>query len=627
MIAFKDEKELIAEIISDLIDPEFGTNWNLVIPPGVGDELLLEKFLQTLENEHSSVPIAVLAPDSVPSGEGYVRALHRQWSNSLELPSLSETPRPDELFDELMSLMPTNQPVIQVIKRFHKVVDLMEVWVLGKMRDAEREKKFKTFTCTPVSIEELKARWEDDHILSTSDYGQNLTSRDASLQELDEVLANTEGQLPPHLVAYAFEISGGYPAVFTNVVAKWKKLGCPQLTPSTRAQLKQVAVASLSRFIQWLDAGTSTRYRDSVIDLHQGFDAESARMILQYHPWKSFLLNGDSLRSESVGDAAVCTAIVGKVRNGTPEHVAAECEQRAKTFYLRSKFVNASMAMEDLQQLASLRPDLRMFLSCSKVMASLFHDSVASEDTDWRSVLRECNQACETLKTCVDYINEADFLNDRLHQLKSVAGDFSKANSNDDGRLVDVLCGLRPGAAQNPRGALLLLTAKYESSSAIAGNASALQSALPLPEQLFRVLVYWSLGINYYAAPSGMEESWSEACKNWPKTKGELVPTPAGTQFTSLVAFAYFACAEWRRRNLSVELSDFKKTESIFTKLEDLRNPKAHSYVQSNSKSRKWFFDTAKDWLEQATDFCPETCSREDLMGIVDPLPIPTQKS
>jgi hypothetical protein len=260
-------------------------------------------------------------------------------------------------------------------------------------------------------------------------------------------------------------------------------------------------------------------------------------------------------------------------------------------------------------------------------MASLFHQSIASEDTDWKSVLRECVDAFETLGTCRDDINEGEFLKDRLEQLMSVATDFSRASSKEDERLVDILCGLRPGSSQNPRGALLLLTAKYESSNAIAGNTSAMQAALPLPEQLFRLLVFWSLGINYYAAPSEMEESWSEACKHWPVNKGELVPTPTGKPFASLVAFAYFACAEWRRRELCSELADFRKIESTFKKLEDLRNPKAHSYVQGNAKSRKWFFDTAKDWLEQATAFCPETCSRDDLMAIVDPLPIPTLKS
>jgi len=626
MIRFKNEDSLLSEIASDLTDTEYGTNWNVVIPPGVGEDIFVDRLLQELQSKHPTVPLAVLSPDTIPTAQGYVRALHRQWTAFLDLPRLSENPRSDELFDELMSLLPSGHLAIQVIKRFHKVVNLMDFWVLGKMRDAEREKRFRTFTCTPVSIEELKARWDDDHNLTVSDYGQNLTSQNAEIQDLDNVLASTESVLPPHLVKYVYEISGGFPAIFEVAISRWRRLGCPPLTPVTRDQLRQVSIASLDRFIRWLDTKHSSRYRDSVIDIHQGFDAESSAMILEYHPWKNFLLDGEGLRSESVGDAAVGAAVFSKIRKGSPQLIAAEGEQRAKAFYRRSKFVNAAEILDELQQSFTLRPDLIAFLSCSKVMASLLHGSVASEDTDWHSVFQECEQAGNVINPIASDIVESDFLKERLLQLKEVAADFTKASSHQDSRLVDILCGLRKGNVINCRGGLLLLTTKYESSVIIAGNASALQTALSLPEQVFRVLVFWSLGINYYSAPAGMEDSWDTAIANWPEARGTLISTPPGEQFTSLLAFAYLASAEWKKRGFEFELSDFRKTESVFTKLENLRNPKAHSYVKSDKKARKWFFDTAKYWLERATICCPDSCTRDSLLAIVAPLPIPTQK-
>ena len=76
---------------------------------------------------------------------------------------------------------------------------------------------------------------------------------------------------------------------------------------------------------------------------------------------------------------------------------------------------------------------------------------------------------------------------------------------------------------------MLLLLVKYEVAKVIAGDGAACQFALFLPEQIFRTWAYWTLSLNYYAAPEGREDVWEAVERAWPSSRGQVRrPDPQG---------------------------------------------------------------------------------------------------
>ncbi|MAD79243.1 MAG: hypothetical protein CMJ50_00150, partial [Planctomycetaceae bacterium] len=214
-----------------------------------------------------------------------------------------------------------------------------------------------------------------------------------------------------------------------------------------------------------------------------------------------------------------------------------------------------------------------------------------------------------------------------LSQLEETAESLTNIERGDDIRLVDALCGLRSTAKCYARAAAILLLLKHESCSAIPGHASACQAALYLPEQIFRVWAFWCLGINYYKAPENAEKIWSDAELRWPvERRGTLVRATAGKSFPSLLAFAYFALAKLLRdqpHDVSKSpFPDFPSLERAFSQYERLRSPKAHSYCCTSAKDRKVFFALIDEWLDCLLSVCPETVTRSELLGMIEPLPI-----
>ena len=75
--------------------------------------------------------------------------------------------------------------------------------------------------------------------------------------------------------------------------------------------------------------------------------------------------------------------------------------------------------------------------------------------------------------------------------------------------------------------AALLLVSQRETTKSISGNTTACLVALPLPEQIFRVLAFWALGLNYYQAPEFDEGVHGNVTLAWSKRgKGIAVPSP-----------------------------------------------------------------------------------------------------
>src|SRR5262249_40244437 len=158
---------------------------------------------------------------------------------------------------------------------------------------------------------------------------------------------------------------------------------------------------------------------------------------------------------------------------------------------------------------------------------------------------------------------------------------------------------------------------------AIAGNTSACQAVLALPEQIFRVWAFWRLGLNYYKAPAGHDEVWEDVKRKW-RYGNPRIPQ-AGEEFPSFSLFAYFALAQLFRISpndtTTAPEPDFQSLDKAQSTLEG-RNDSAHALSAINAKFRSKYFDLIDRWLDSLFCACPERVSLEELLAVIEPLPI-----
>lgn len=192
-------------------------------------------------------------------------------------------------------------------------------------------------------------------------------------------------------------------------------------------------------------------------------------------------------------------------------------------------------------------------------------------------------------------------------------------------RVVDVLLGMRGvGAPPNRRAALTLLVAHLAYDARIPGDTFACQAALPLLEQIFRAWAFVGLGVNYYSAPEGCDEIWAKVA---PFFDGQLRrPTP-GDEFPSFESFAYFCILLHQGTHADkVELRpevDPKALERSLGVLE-LRRDLAHALALVNPKLRRNYFEITERWLACLLRCEPSVGTREELLAVLEPLPLLT---
>ena len=219
----------------------------------------------------------------------------------------------------------------------------------------------------------------------------------------------------------------------------------------------------------------------------------------------------------------------------------------------------------------------------------------------------------------------APYLSERLERIERIGSNIVALQKKGEKRVVDALAGLRQSSHRCDETAAFLLLCKFETCNAISGHAAACQASLALPEQLLRVWAFWALGINYYSTPESAETIWEAAEAEWPSQLGALRRSAYKEQFPSLVAFGYFVLASARDKGMTgdeLPVEGFPKLQSVFTSYEQLRNPQAHSYCFTNRKEREEFFLVADRWLNCVLSVCPAKTTRNDLLDLIEPLPL-----
>ncbi|WP_433935292.1 hypothetical protein AB3662_11350 [Sorangium cellulosum] len=625
MIGVHKQAELVVEVVDGLVHPTASSSYNLVVPPGFGENAIAKQIAERLAAVTPRPLVAVLAPDTVKGVDDYLTLLHDQWSDVVHLPPQRSDAAADARLKRFLHTLPTGRPVVQIIKRFHRFLDSLDRFVLGTLRDAENARCLRTVTISPFGYDELKKRWERaGQILLASDYGDTHSMRqvDAPSEEELRELCRSQKPAPMHVIELASDLTGGYPEPFRAVVERWIRMKEPELTANVRRALREEAVQRMGPLVRKLDRPKEQRYRDSVVDLYQGSEETDALQTLAHHPWKNILLKEDALRAEALGEAAVRGAIEDAVNEHRESSYPRILFERARTFYQRKKY-DVALGMLEAVHRSTSPGNVRLLEVHARVMAILYasNEGEPGMDTDWGKLRMAVEDASKVLAALSVRATDADRVKERYREIQALSSRVQGSLRGGNVRIVDTLAGFR-GDDPDPRTAALLLLLKLEAARAIAGDALACMSVLALPEQIFRVWALWALKLDYYRAPDGADETWQRAEAAWPH--GTLTRTTPGDQFASFEAFAYFALARWMDRpDVTAPEHDFKALNKAFS-VHSFRRDAAHALTHTTAKAREQLFALIDRWLEALLARCDvhEEFTRAELFAQVEPLPI-----
>jgi hypothetical protein len=632
-IDFHDQDCLVDEVASNLLGPH-PTCWDLVLPPGFGEERFAEALTRRLRADRVRPRVAVRGADhSHPTIRAFVNALHRDWAET------SISPKPlgrsaDQYLDSLLTEMASgDRPLILILKRFHKVLDNLDKWVLGKLRTEEQAKRLHTVIITPLPLTILKKRWEArDHFFSTSDYGDSRHfTKAVEPPTPDEVARDCAAlDIPDAVADFALRLTGGYPEPLAAVLEWWENRGRPDLRPRNRAQMLEWARDQLAVFVEWLDPLEDGQYRDHVINLYHGVEIDEACDAFVRHPWEAIVLEENGLRAEALGAAALKVALADSSEQHGRSSPWQNVSSRARQLYQRRQYAGAQRVLDGVDAFR-LRPHDRLLRAHSRVMYAIQGaegDEHLGEDTDCsalRDALREARKSLDGDDLGLSLIDRRK-IEGRYEQLEGVANAVSKASSASGPvrSFVDVLAGFGGEGDQNVRVAALLLLVRFEAAKTMAGDASACQFALSLPEQIFRTWALWGLGLSFYDAASEDDPAWEIVEREWPAVRRKVDRPKLHEQFPSLFAFAYFALARACRLPAghpgATELT-FRDLESDLSAFDRVRTGRAHGVCLTSKRERNRYFELIDHWLTAMIAACPEPVTREELLELIEPLP------
>lgn len=618
MIEFANEHGLADKIARSLTHPDNSGCWQVVLPPGFADEQgFADRLLSAVLRSAPKTLVARVHADAVHGRSGYARALAKSWNIPLDIDA------PDALQTVLGRLV-AHRPGIQILTHFHKIVRTLDAQVLGDLREAEQgpARRLRTVTLTPLPYSELKERWRYDGVaFSVSDYGDTHHREDPIPQPFDELrLQLAKRSVPEKLIEFALRVTGGYPAPLMAMLDRWEAEQRPSPKSTVCDLLRNTAEQRLHRFAAWLDRAGEARYCTYVCDLYHGLDVENARIHLSLHPWHQLLLGREGLRAEGVG-ASASTRLATMAQDNPNESQSRDLWHRAQTLYGLGHYGEVVRLLAPAPGLM-LRPHLRLLSVHAEIMA-LLTGSVSEgspADADWKRLILLLEQAKEQSVGLLD----GELLMPRYSELLNTARDVVRSLAIAP-RVVDVLSGLQ-GDCDAPGSAAFLLVLCLAAGKRMTGPSAALKVVVELPEQIFRCWAFVALGLNYYAAPAGCDETWNAADTEW-RARGAnreaLKRAQHNHRFPSFSAFAFFALAERARSGKcmaapEIDFNALDRSLSYFDKRKDF----AHAVATANERDRKNYFSMIERWLDAFCAACPAGCSRIELTARADPLPL-----
>jgi len=258
----------------------------------------------------------------------------------------------------------------------------------------------------------------------------------------------------------------------------------------------------------------------------------------------------------------------------------------------------------------------------AELMAALFPGDVATPlEADWRAVARLAGDCYRRLQEVGAAIHVPEPLLERYERLAQVAKAIVQVEGRT--RVVDVLAGLSGSERAKPWIAAFLLVSHREALDTVATPWLAWQVGLSLPEQCARVWALWALGLNYDRAPDYDEALHQAASSAWDreKSKAPLEPPKPGEKFGSFPQFVCYCLARLGQREAGATTQEADLlTRAV--KLSASRNDHAHALTLTPSSAREQLLDLIDRWLACLLPHSPDSCTRDELRGYIEPLPL-----
>lgn len=637
-VDFRDQAAHVERIAADLVG-QHPSCWNVVLPPGFGEERFVEQLAKCLRNRAEPSRLAVRGADQTNKNiVSFVQALHAQWAD------LPDWPRPlhkqaDIYLDRVLSLLRDDpRPLILILKRFHRVLDSLDEWVLGVLHEEEEARRLHTVTITPLPYEHLKKRWKSrNHFFCNSLYG---SARHKSFipecSTIEEVLPLAESlNIGTHVAEYAHRLTGGCAEPLGAILEWWVNMNRPQqFTPAIREEMLRLAGDQLARFVKWLDPVEDGTYRDHVIDLYHGINTDQAREAFYIHPWRDIVLDEEWLRAEALGAAALNAALRDPCANGKTSHSPwYEVREHARRLYERGQYVTAEHVLEMLR-VHRLRPHDRILQAHAAIMVELSGrrgNELFGGHINCPQLRHAIHEAREALATTPQEMLPGDRqkIEGRYRQLEGVVAAIGTAGSvtgRFQSRIADVLAGFAGEQHKNVQIAALALLVQAEAGKRISGLGTACQFVLALPEQIFRIWALWALGLNYYDAPAVDEFVWKTVANEWPQVHGRLQRAAPGQEFPNFYVFTFYAIACFQALPLEKQVATpeagFKDLQRALSAFEPVRTGCAHGFYLPSKRQKQAYFELIDRWLTSLLAVCPNSVTREELLEIAEPLPL-----
>jgi hypothetical protein len=614
MIPFKDQNEFISEVVRGLTSSENPCSYNIVAPPGFLEPSdFAELICNCAQEQAPDFPIASISTTSVIDMDGYAERLASQWQRF-------GFPQSARNMDSLLACLSREKPAIQIVCYFEKIVDQFDDAILGKLRDAERNHALRSLTISYYSYNKLRDRWrERNTVFCCSNYGDTHECRVLEPAEFDAIAEALDGQgVPRGILEKLYNVTGGFPHALKVAVQKWQRLGTKTFDPATKLQITESVDALFDRCCQWLDNSSSNHWKTVLASCVMGNEREVWLAKAQSHQWFRVLFDEGSIRSEAL------IAALMKAWSARVLEERSEGESAVKALYTNKQYRTLAVALSAKGE--HLPPHLILVRFHTSIMACVISSGDhESEEVAYKEAKRMLGQAKKHLDTPGAFVSPADreALLYRYEELLAFIDEVLNAIARDANcRIVDVLA--KSGRSEAAGAALALLDERIEFASATLNHSAAIQLAVPLPEQIFRIWALWALNVDYYKAPEIDERAFADAANALKKLRNySLDRFEQGRQFRDSLSFAFYCLALGLIGNLPPEhlpAKDLEELNSMFTRTADTRNPSGHCVVINKPTMRGNYFDCIAMWRDCLQRIAVSRSSQRN-EGLLQPLP------
>ena len=615
MIPFKDQKLLLDTIVRGLTATSYPLSYNIVAPPGFLDQKsFAQAVIACLAEAAPHMPSGAVSTDSLKDMDAYAESLASQWDRS-------DFRSGGANMDSLLAGLKRSAPAVQVVCYFEKIVNQFDDAILGKLRDAEGDGALRSLTVSYYSYNKLRDRWrEENRVFCCSNYGDThdlIVLEPASFEEVEAAM-NGSG-VNSGILRQLYGMAGGFPFALQTAIDRWNHQRPKHLDPETRRRVTKPLETLFERCCDWLDTPPSNRWQEVLAGCVVGEDREQRLIQAHTHQWFKVLFHEDSIRSQSL-ISALMRAWAQRTLN-----IEGESQKAVEALHKNKEYSRLESALN--AQGDSIPPHLVIVRLHSFIMARLF------ESRECESEEQAYKEAKDSLIKAKQFVRseslrlapgDRDLLVQRYEELSSFVEHILKACKKDSNRrVVDVLMDTREDDAL--AAALFLLDERISSAERTLNHSDAIQLAVPLPEQIFRVWARLALEVDYYDAPAIDQDSFADAAKAVAEMRNiELREVGEGQRFSELVTFSFYCIALSLRRELSpaqLPAGNLKELNSQLGYTADPRNSSGHAVVFATKKTREKYFEVINKWKKCLHDVASEKINA-DASGLLEPLPL-----